>query len=586
MALGLARRNEIETENASNRRAREKAMAELRDHGLETNRTNITKFLLWKEQEGRCPYCDQLLGLTDIADGHASHIEHILPRSLTRVGQKRDQIVVAHARCNDVKGDRTPWQAFGGAPSADPERWLAVLAMAERFRKRKYLSGKARLLLLDDWEGVSGEAAIRDFSDRQFHETSWIAKLTAQWLRSVCPRVQVSRGEMTAYLRRIWHLETVIPEVRYQSGLPVYDTEGKPISKAEFERHKAFWEGKPDQSPEDRTDRRIDKRKDHRHHLIDALVIGLSTPKLYQRMARDYQRRAEQPEPGRKTRYSLAIEPPLKDLRAIAVDLVALCQLSHKPDRWPGGPLFKETAYGVAEIGADGAVRMRLAPAEIRAEPREGAQHVLIARKRLAALADARTSVEQARKKLADIASPGVRAIVLTEFERRVAAGETARAALARPIFNPEYRTEIKAVKLRHGDADDAFPVIHKSRSGEHYKLLQHEGYACLEVRPAGKGVATNLVRRAHDLDRSIREPAPEGRRFFKGDSVRDAKDQRVFLIKQIWGQGGGMLVMVPLTEAVEVDEITAAEGLRKTSGRRLLDLEVLGQPCPSTASC
>jgi hypothetical protein len=293
-------------------------------------------------------------------------------------------------------------------------------------------------------------------------------------------------------------------------------------------------------------------------------------------MAREYQRRAEQPEPGRKPRYSLAVEPPLKDLRAVALDLVANCHLSHKPDRWPGGPLFKETAYGVAEIASDGTVRTRLKPEEIRAEPEEGTQRVLIARKRLADLADDRTSVEQARKKLADIASPSVREIVLAAFEQRIADGKTARAALAEPVIHPEYRTEIKAVKMRHGDAGEAFPVMHQSRGGEHYKLLQHEGYTCLEVRPHGKGVKVDRVRPADVLGHAMPALAQGARRFFKGDCVRDAMDQRVFIIKQIRAQGGGMLLMVPATDTAEVDEIGAAEGRRTASGRRLLDLEVL----------
>lgn len=576
MALGVSRRNEIESENARNKKRRQNAAHTLQALQLAASKTNVLKYLLWEEQEHHCPYCDRSMGITEVADGRETHIEHILPRSLTRVGRKRDQLVLAHAVCNHDKGDSTPWDAWGGEPPKNPERWRSVLAQAERFRSKKLL-GKARLLLLQDWESDDN---IQDFSDRQFQETAWIAKHTAQWLRTICPpsKLWVSRGEMTAYLRRIWHLETVIPQARFDASLPVFDTDGQRISREDFDRHRALWEGRDKLACAERTDRRIDKRKDHRHHLIDALVIGLCTPPLYRRMASEWKRRAERKHQGERVNITLAASPPLPGLRNRALALVQNCNLSHKPDRYPDGALFKATAYGIAEVSQDGEqVRMRLKPEELSAGAADQTcQRFLTLRVKLKDLAEDQNkkplSLEKVRKALNDIASPDVRRIVLDTFEASIAKGKSPREALT-GIIHPQYGTPIKAVKIKYGNADEAYTVIHESRGGLHYKLLPHEGYAYLDVWTTEKGMDARLVR-PRDAMRQKHQKGTEGvARFHKNDTVRNDIDSRVYLIRQIKARSGGLLVLTPLTEAREVREMNAAEGLRTLSGKALLKL-------------
>ncbi len=580
MALGVSRRNEMEKDNTANRKRRENAAKELRRENLPDSKTNILKYLLWEEQDRYCPYCGHCIELTEVADGKATHFEHILPHSLTRVGRKRDQLVLAHNACNAAKADLTPWQAWGGEPPKNPTRWCAVVNQAQRFRERKpALPGKARLLELQDWQD---DETVQGFSDRQFQETSWIAKLTAQWLRSICPpgKVQVSRGEMTAYLRRIWHLDTVIAQARFEEKppLPVFDTEGQRVSHEDFDRHRAFWEGHDKSECSERTDRRIDKRKDHRHHLIDALVIGLSTPALYQRMAREYKARAERLRQGDRVKLTLSIEPP-PSLRKRALDLVKHCNLSHKPDRFPDGALFKQTAYGVAEASYDGqTMRLRLKPEELRRdEAGSDNRRFLILREKLSGLAMDNNQkplpLEKVRKALADIASPEMRRIVQEAFEQRIAEGKTPQLALSEAIIHPQYGTPIKAVKMKQGNADEAHLVIHESRGGLHYKLLPHEGYAYLEMSNEGKPCPAHPVEAMPQKGKKL----PQGvLRFYKGDTVLDIRDGRHYLVRQIKAQSSGMLVLTPVTEAREVRDMNAAEGLRTVSGKALLQLKLV----------
>lgn len=226
MSLGITRRNERENDNSAQQKARSFAEKAIRAHKQIPTPSKIRRYLLWSEQDQSfCPYCDKNIGLEEALSGHATEYEHILPRSLTQVGMKRSEIVLAHHACNQEKGDRTPWEVWGDTP-----RWQHIEAAAVRFETGRFKSfRKAKLLRLKDFEReVMTDESVKEFSDRQFHQTSWIAKAAAQWLSCLCPnKVSVSRGEMTAMLRRKWGLETVIPEVRYENSLPVLDTGGK-----------------------------------------------------------------------------------------------------------------------------------------------------------------------------------------------------------------------------------------------------------------------------------------------------------------------------------------------------------------------
>ena len=347
MGLGLKRRGEIEIKIGKNQRERKKARSDLELHGHPATSTNIFRWRLWQEQDTKCPYCETRMGLGDAVDGSITNLEHIVPRNLTRVGRQQDHIMLAHRQCNDEKGDRTPWQAWG----SDANKWNIIKERAKSLEKKKRFT-KARLLTLQDWKAeVIDNDTIDNFTNRQFHQTSWIAKLSTQWMRTICPDVSVSRGKMTAHLRRIWGLNTVIPEVRYESELPVFDTEKNIIRKEDFDKYKPYWEGHNNShSGVQRTDSMIEKRIDHRHHAIDALVIALTTRSLYQKMAHNYKTLAEKVSSGERIRLTLSVCPPLKKIRQQALEMARYHHISHKPDRYTGGSLFKGTAYGAVWV--------------------------------------------------------------------------------------------------------------------------------------------------------------------------------------------------------------------------------------------
>lgn len=550
MALGLKARSEIESKINRNRKAREDAKKAIHaepDSPPPTDK-NVLRYLLWSQLDRQyCPYCDKPINLQAALDGNQTNIDHILPRSLTRVGRRRTHLLLAHRTCNDEKGDRTPYQAFA-------KRWNIIKHRASVLESNKQYA-KARYLLMEQSEEeILDDKAIADFSDRQFIETSWIAKLTAQWLRDICPDVAVSRGELTAKLRRAWKLDTVIPQVRLEAGFPVLDTDGKPITPDDFSRYRACWEGHNSENVE-QTDRRPDKRLDHRHHLVDALVIAQTDRSLYQQMARQYKVIREQQRQGQPVKLRYFPVPPIANLRQRALDIVSNAQIHHKPDRYPSGAFFQQTAY-LKILQDNGEVR-------------------LASRVEIRNLSDAKGALDKARKSIEDIVSKDTRKIVSNAFEVRIAEGKTVKQALTEPIADPRYGTIIKRVTtwLRSGRGYASENVVdrieHHGRSGSHlYKYLPHKGYAYLAITcQDGCWTRAESVHPIHAKAKRFWQDNII--RLFRGDTLVDPEDGTHYLVHQILANGSARIA--PLTEAQTWLQIGSKGRARTLPERSLL---------------
>jgi CRISPR-associated endonuclease Csn1 len=556
MALGIKARNEVEGRIDRNRKERESAKKAISAAGKSPSDRNVLRYLLWSQLDQQyCPYCDKSINLEGALDGNQTNIDHILPRSLTRVGRQRAHLVLAHRACNNEKGDRTPFQAFGH----DAERWNIIrhrASVLEHNRQR----AKARLLLMDESEEeVLDDKAIADFSERQFIETSWIAKLTAQWLRDISPDVAVSRGELTAKLRRAWKLDTVVPQVRLEAGLPVLDQDGKPISLDDFSRYRACWEGHNGEDVE-QTDRRPDKRLDHRHHLIDALVIAQTDRGLYQHMARQYKAIREQQREGMPVKLRYFPAPPMDNLRDRALEIVRGAEIRQKPDHYPSGAFFQDFAYSVAQKSEN--VRARLA------------------RKfELAKALDKKASLEQGRKFVASIVSDQVRDVVNAEFERRIASGKTPWEALSAPMFQELYGKKLPIKRVRcYTDkyAEDIALVSHQSRDGSvHVKRLLHAGFAYLEAdMKNGQAVSPRLVPLIAANNRQGK--SEDVMRLYKGDIVVDSKDGKRYRVGYFTSEGN--IFLIPDVDPRAFDKIKEPRsGKKKISFGQLNRLRAKG---------
>lgn len=559
MKTGLKARDESIKRMRANEKRRREAAREIEKYTTgSATQSQIRRYLLWKEQgEKYCPYCTDPINISDVINGNETEYEHILPKSLTRIGKKRDYLVLAHKACNQAKKDKTPWQAWGH----DEERWRIIEHRAEQFKNNKN-QGKARQLLIRDFETEAlDDEVINDFTERQFQESAWIAKECGKWLRSICSNVFVSRGLLTAHLRRTWGLDTVIPEVRYEEGMPVFDEDYQPnkkesdqaackVAKEDFDRYRSHWEGHP-VSKDNRPHRRLNKRIDHRHHLIDALVIALTSRSLYQRMAVHYKNVSDS---GEKT-LRLYAEPELKDIRRKALELVRTCLPSHRPDRWLAGNMFKEKPSVIRE---------------------ENGNRFYAQRKMLNGLAE---------KDIENIVSEPLRDFIRTTFEQRIGAGKTPEQAWQDPILHPQYKTPIRRVLIRGYTAPDAVRVEHGNRATDLYKYLEPAGYACLEFDSEDTGSEPRLMR-LHEAMKpeTQRRSSSNVVRLYKSDTVYDARDEKHYVIRQIKEQGPS-LMLSPITEAVADIGKVSSPRQRKISGKQIKKLALVKDGRPSHSS-
>jgi CRISPR-associated endonuclease Csn1 len=587
MSVGVSKRNERESENNKNRTARKKAEDAIQGANVTVTPSRVRRYLLWVEQgEGHCPYCSKKINLGDALNGAETEYEHILPKSLTQVGLKRSEIVLAHRSCNQEKGNMTPYQKWG----QDAERWQVIQMRAKFFADKKAFR-KAKLLLLEDFENeVLNDDSIAGFADRQFHQTSWIAKEAAQWLQSVCKTpVSVSRGEMTAGLRRKWKLETVIPQARAEEGLPILDEEGAVITPEDFAKYRDVWEGhkvlanhgKLDKARH--TDRRLDKRIDHRHHLIDAITIALTSRSLFAQMARQYKLDSERVGLSEKPRLRIGEALPLKNVRELALKAVRECPLSIKPDRNPDGAIFKDNPYGRAYSEKDDCFmltkRAKLGDLVFDLKEKKGKDG-----------APKKTVEQQARENILTIVSNQTRQIVLTEFERRFKEGKTVEETMQEPIYQSIFGKKIeikKVVCFSVYSAEDAAPIEHINRkkpTKPFFKYLRDDGYAYMEIVKNEHSASTaRLVDIQEGMQEKGKKEPQNVTRYYKGDVIEDLTTGLKYRIKKFAAGASDnprpKIIAIRYTEsASNIDLVKKAAGRIEFIDEGLLAIKLVNQ--------
>ncbi len=208
---------------------REEARNEIQAYVPMPSRIDITKYLLWEEQDQMCVYTGKMISLAQLFSSEVN-IDHILPypRSLDDSLMNK---VVCFRTANAEKKDRTPYEWLG---EMDPELYETVLQRVRRLpypKRRKFTLKKVEL---------------DDFIARQLNDTQYMSRVVAQYVRSLGTDVVCTKGQYTADLRHAWGLDTIL------------DDKGTGIKN----------------------------RDNHRHHAVDALVIALANRSRLQQLAR------------------------------------------------------------------------------------------------------------------------------------------------------------------------------------------------------------------------------------------------------------------------------------------------------------
>jgi CRISPR-associated endonuclease Csn1 len=325
--------NEKDKEEHNRRIRRDTAAAiarggKLQQEGIPDTGANRALLRTWEELnpanplDRRCPYCAEPIGMRQLFSGEAD-IDHIIPYSRS-LDDSASNKVVAHRHCNRAKGNRTPFERWGH----DEVRWDKISAQVARMHKSK------------QWRfGPDAIARVEKdggFLAKQLTDTQYLSRLARKYLSSLYPeagegsgRVYVIPGRMTAMLRRLWGLNSLLPDHN-------------------------FVENEHSNAPKNRLD--------HRHHAVDAAVTAVTTRSLLMEIARA-SARAEDKD---LDRLFEDLPQPWSGFREELGEKLAGVTVSHKPDHGrkgrptPGrdvtaGRLHNDTAYGLTgAVAADG----------------------------------------------------------------------------------------------------------------------------------------------------------------------------------------------------------------------------------------
>jgi len=270
-------RKEIRIDNSKKQNIRTDAADEIAkfNSSIKLSRKTINRYLLWQEQHEDCPYCGQKISLAQLFNGDAD-VDHILPRWQSLDDSMANK-VVAHRTCNQEKGDQTPCKWL----ESNQERYQIALKIASKlpFGKQKKFQQK--------------EVVLEDFVNRQLTDTAYITRCVSQYLRCLGAEVVCTRGQMTSDLRHYWGLNTIL-------------------------------------NPEGQGEK---NRDDHRHHAVDALVIGLTDRKRLFALANNKEN----------------IQPPWPGFREDAEIFIKEINVSFRPRRKLQGALHDAMFNGATQ---------------------------------------------------------------------------------------------------------------------------------------------------------------------------------------------------------------------------------------------
>lgn len=410
-----------------------------------------------------------------------------------------------------------------------------------------------------------------DFENRQNQETAWIGKIVLDWCTDVCHKVTPSYGALTAYLRHELKFDEILSTIRIIEHKPLYDKDDKEIDskkweelftikdlkssqadslKDDFERYCVSLSPQPvtesdkerafrDFCREQRTQLQFNKRCDHRHHAVDAAVIGLCNLSLVQRASEHNGKygtlhKFDNGDGTITPGFTVDNIPQYAALRDEVQKRLTNYVVWHKPDHFPSGKFFDETAYSVQKDKKE--------------------KEVLVHRAPLSKFL--KTNAEQTIKNLEKLLfADTIKSVIISEFQKRLAQGMTQEEALCGKKDDPQdgiyYRgNKVKQVKYMYlvgkgiKEFDENADKKIKGKNGTAYKAYQNGGYACMDFdAKTGKRVALIPLWK-YEQNKQILEGIT---RVFIGDILFNKTTQQFYKVQKFSAEAG--LQALPVTE-------------------------------------
>ncbi|OQP51720.1 hypothetical protein A4H97_26270 [Niastella yeongjuensis] len=212
------------------------------------------KYQLWVEQNCISPYTGKPIQLSRLFITRDYDIDHIIPRARYYDDSMGNKVIV-ETWANREKDDRTAMEYIRRGSSIsdllNPEAYSAHVNRIFRHKKRRHL--------------LSDEIP-KGFIERQLNDTRYITKKVAELLSQVVEskKVKTTTGKITDELKHKWGMGDMMKRLLIER----------------FERlEKLTGEKKVEYLTDEDGRRRLhlqgfEKRIDHRHHAIDALIVA------------------------------------------------------------------------------------------------------------------------------------------------------------------------------------------------------------------------------------------------------------------------------------------------------------------------
>lgn len=270
------------------------------------NRNDRLKYKLWEELNTgslghRCIYCGKVITGSELFTKNIE-IEHILPFSRTLLDAESN-LTVAHSSCNAFKKECSPYEAFSSNPKG--YNWQDILNRANQLKnpsKKNKFSENA----MEQFDKDSG------FIARQLTDNAYLSKIARKYLTSICKDIWSVNGGMTKLLRDKWEIDSILKRKITDKEIAYFELKDAQIGEYKKNRY------------------------DHRHHALDAVVIGCIDRGLVKEIstlnASSQKNRIEAPQ--------------MPILRNDLIDATRNIIVSFKPDHGAQGKLSKETLLG------------------------------------------------------------------------------------------------------------------------------------------------------------------------------------------------------------------------------------------------
>lgn len=306
-------------------------------------RKDREKHTLWLDCNRICPYSGKIISLSKLFSPEIE-IEHIIPYSWS-LDDSFTNKTLTFGYINKEKANKSAYEYMKSKGEAEFKVYQSRVKGNKQYSKEKI---KERFL---------NAKPEQTFTNAQGRNASYIAVYVRKKLQEICRDVQFTNGFATSELRRNdWRLGSLLDKVRYheETGIEIdnysrefanykrdfelfrkrkanstdipktdwknlttgitaeYEAETKnPIYEwwEELQKFDAFRGGKGKKD-----------RSDHRHHLLDAIVIAMCSPSIIQRLSTLNQLREKQgaslyDEKGELTRERIDLPIPYAEIK-------------------------------------------------------------------------------------------------------------------------------------------------------------------------------------------------------------------------------------------------------------------------------